>query len=347
MSTNLVAQVHKEPMQFNAIQLWSSAPYDPGPLESTFLMIMEILPRYASINNYPIFGCIVTAHSNFLSEMCFPPTVYHPLVSFHSQLSLSFIIGFPIISNMRFYGAHSMFDEMTLSGICYFSLINGSLHFKQWDPGTNKAPGSDHPITILVVCLEDETIIGTVGEWIHEPYDPLYVCFFENWYKCPAIKALNIPTCLRRLLELLYVDEYPNYVALKYDAALEKSTLSSCKDACLRNCLCLVLFCENGTGRCFHLDQIGHFQHFKKVKSGYVLCVTCSKAMLTDWGQFSVSAIHIAFSCIRFPNFFLDYVGTNANFLNESHPTIIFELAPSSSFWSIFVIVNTMLVLKL
>jgi hypothetical protein len=247
---------------------------------------------------------------------------------------------------MRFYSAHSMFDEMTLSGICYFSLINGSLHFKQWDPGTNKAPGSDHPITILIVCLEDKTIIGTVGEWIHEPFDPLYVCFVENWYKCPAIEALNIPACLRRLLELLYVDEYPNYLALKYDAALVKSTLSSCKDACLRNCLCLVLFCENSTARCFHLDQIGHFQHFKKVKSGYVLCVTCSKAMLTDWGQFSVSAIHIAFSCIRFPNFFLDYVGTNANFLNESHPTIIFELAPSSSFWSIFVIVNTMLVLQ-
>jgi hypothetical protein len=219
----------------------------------------------------------VTAHSNFISEMCFPPTVYHPLVPFHSQLSLALIIGFSIINIMRFYSAHYMFDEMTLSGICYFSLINGSLHFKQWDPGTNKARGSGLPITISIVRLDNKTIIETVGEWIHVPSDLFYVCFCENWYKCLAIlishfngKALNIPAYVRRLIELLYVDEYPNYVALKYDAALFKSTLSSCKDDCLRKWFCLVLFCENSISRCFHLDQIGHFQHFKRVKSGYV-----------------------------------------------------------------------------
>ncbi|MCI12930.1 hypothetical protein A2U01_0034040, partial [Trifolium medium] len=43
-STNLVAQVLKEPMQFDATQLWSFVPYDPGPLESPFLTIMETLP---------------------------------------------------------------------------------------------------------------------------------------------------------------------------------------------------------------------------------------------------------------------------------------------------------------
>jgi hypothetical protein len=107
------------------------------------------------------------------------------------------------------------------------------------------------------------------GWWIHEPYDPFYVCFFKNWYECPAIlishfngKPVNIPACFRRFIELLYVDEYPNYVALKYDAELLKSTLSSYKDAYLRNCPCLVLLCENSTTKCFHLDQIGHFQHF-------------------------------------------------------------------------------------
>jgi hypothetical protein len=80
-----------------------------------------------------------------------------------------------------------MFDEMTLSGICYFSLINGSLHFKQWDPGTNKARGSGLPITISIVRLDNKTIIETVGEWIHVPCDLFYVCFCENWYKCLAI----------------------------------------------------------------------------------------------------------------------------------------------------------------
>jgi hypothetical protein len=31
-----------------------------------------------------------------------------------------------------------------------------------------------------------------------------------------------------------------------------------------------VLFCENGTARCFDLDLIGSFLHFERVKSGYV-----------------------------------------------------------------------------
>jgi hypothetical protein len=87
------------------------------------------------------------------------------VIGFYSaQLSLSLVIGFPIISIHGFYSSHYLFDEMTLSGICYFSLINGSLHFKQWDSGTNKAPNVGLPITILTSCLEDKTIIETVGD---------------------------------------------------------------------------------------------------------------------------------------------------------------------------------------
>lgn len=43
---------------------------------------------------------------------------------------------------------------------------------------------------------------------------------------------------------------------------------------------------------------------------------------------------------------FLYYVGTHADLSNDPYSTIIFDLVPSSPFWSIFVIANTMLVLQ-
>ncbi|KAK2425439.1 G-type lectin S-receptor serine/threonine-protein kinase SD2-5 [Trifolium repens] len=90
---------------------------------------------------------------------------------------------------------------------------------------------------------------------IPEPCDPYYVFFFENWSSST---------------ELLYVGEDLDYFALKYDAPVLKSTLNSCKDACVRNCSCLVLFHENSTGRCFHFDQTGSFQRFKGNNGGFV-----------------------------------------------------------------------------
>jgi hypothetical protein len=114
---------------------------------------------------------------------------------------------------------------------------------------------------------------------IPEPCDPYYVCFFENWCECPTLlrsrfncKPPNISACSARSssTELLYVGEDLDYFALKYDAPVLKSTLNSCKDACVRNCSCLVLFHENSTGRCFHFDQTGSFQRFKGNNGGFV-----------------------------------------------------------------------------
>ncbi|GAU27801.1 hypothetical protein TSUD_113800 [Trifolium subterraneum] len=114
---------------------------------------------------------------------------------------------------------------------------------------------------------------------IPEPCDPYYVCFFENWCECPTLlrsrfncKPPNISACSPRSTstELLYVGENLDYFALKYDAPVLKSTLNSCKDACVRNCSCLVLFHENSTGRCFHFDQTGSFQRFKGSSGGFV-----------------------------------------------------------------------------
>lgn len=114
---------------------------------------------------------------------------------------------------------------------------------------------------------------------IPEPCDPYYVCFFENWCECPTLlrsrfncKPPNVSACSRgSSTELLYVGENLDYFALKYDApVLTKSTLNSCKEACVRNCSCLVLFYENSTGSCFLFEQTGSFQRFKGSSGGYV-----------------------------------------------------------------------------
>ncbi|KAL4292212.1 hypothetical protein S245_061697 [Arachis hypogaea] len=111
---------------------------------------------------------------------------------------------------------------------------------------------------------------------IPEPCDPYNVCFFENWCECPALlksrfncKPPNISTCSRTSTELLYVGEKLDYFALDYVAPVSKSNLNACKEACLGNCSCLVLFFENSTGRCFHFDQTGSFQRFKGGPGGF------------------------------------------------------------------------------
>ncbi|KAF7843259.1 G-type lectin S-receptor-like serine/threonine-protein kinase SD2-5 [Senna tora] len=112
---------------------------------------------------------------------------------------------------------------------------------------------------------------------IPEPCDPYYVCFFENWCECPKLlksrfncKLPNTSLCSRTPKELIYVGEKLDYFALKYVQPVSKSNLSACRDECLRNCSCRVLFFENSTGKCFHFDQTGSFQRYKGSSGGYV-----------------------------------------------------------------------------
>ncbi|XP_020228969.1 G-type lectin S-receptor-like serine/threonine-protein kinase SD2-5 [Cajanus cajan] len=111
---------------------------------------------------------------------------------------------------------------------------------------------------------------------IPEPCDPYYVCFFENWCVCPGplkpfnCKPPNITTCSKSSTELVFVGEELDYFALKYTAPVSKSNLNSCKEACLGNCSCLVLFFENSTGRCFHFHETGSFQRSRGGTGGYV-----------------------------------------------------------------------------
>ncbi|KAF1886242.1 hypothetical protein Lal_00045472 [Lupinus albus] len=116
---------------------------------------------------------------------------------------------------------------------------------------------------------------------IPEPCDPYNVCFFENWCECPSLLKSRFnckpptpdnSTCSRNRnsTELVYVGEELDYFALKYVAPVSKSSLNACKDACLGNCSCLVLFFENSTSRCFHFDQTGSFQRSKGSTGGYI-----------------------------------------------------------------------------
>ncbi|PQQ10331.1 G-type lectin S-receptor-like serine/threonine-protein kinase SD2-5 [Prunus yedoensis var. nudiflora] len=112
-----------------------------------------------------------------------------------------------------------------------------------------------------------------------EPCDPYYVCFFENWCECPSLltsrfncKPQALPTCntSRSSVELLYVGEKLDYFALGFSTPSLKSNLSSCKEACLSDCSCLVLFFENSSGHCFLFDRVGSFERSAANSSGYI-----------------------------------------------------------------------------
>ncbi|PQQ07383.1 G-type lectin S-receptor-like serine/threonine-protein kinase SD2-5 [Prunus yedoensis var. nudiflora] len=112
-----------------------------------------------------------------------------------------------------------------------------------------------------------------------EPCDPYYVCFFENWCECPSLlnsrfncKPQALPTCntSKSSVELLYVGEKLDYFALGFSTPSLKSNLSSCKEACLSDCSCLVLFFENSSGHCFLFDRVGSFERSAANSTGYI-----------------------------------------------------------------------------
>lgn len=112
-----------------------------------------------------------------------------------------------------------------------------------------------------------------------EPCDPYYVCYFENWCQCPSLltsrfncKPQALPTCntSKSSVELLYVGEKLDYFALGFSTPSLKSNLSSCKEACLGDCSCLVLFFENSSGHCFLFDRVGSFERSAANSTGYI-----------------------------------------------------------------------------
>ncbi|KAJ9190031.1 hypothetical protein P3X46_001268 [Hevea brasiliensis] len=114
---------------------------------------------------------------------------------------------------------------------------------------------------------------------IPEPCERYYVCYFDNRCQCPSqlnthfgCKPPEASTCNGSKIsaELFYVGEKLDYFAFGFVTPFLKSNLNACKEACLGNCPCIVLFFENSTGRCFLFDQVGSLTRSQPGSSGYI-----------------------------------------------------------------------------
>ncbi|KAJ4718394.1 putative S-receptor kinase [Melia azedarach] len=122
---------------------------------------------------------------------------------------------------------------------------------------------------------------------VPEHCSPYYVCSFDGWCLCPS--SLNSQfNCKPPIAsacnssnfsaELFYVGEKLEYFALGFVAPLPRYDLDACKESCLHNCSCSVLFFENSTGNCFLFDQIGNFQRSQLGSAGYISYMKVSTA---------------------------------------------------------------------
>ncbi|KAL7189761.1 hypothetical protein ACSBR1_039409 [Camellia fascicularis] len=104
-----------------------------------------------------------------------------------------------------------------------------------------------------------------------EPCDPYYRCEFlseKNCY-CP-LELSNLPSCnhwigspcdgSKSSIQLLNMGDKLDYFALEFVSPYANCDLKGCRDACVSNCSCLMLFFENNSGNCFLFDEIGSFQ---------------------------------------------------------------------------------------
>lgn len=108
------------------------------------------------------------------------------------------------------------------------------------------------------------------------PYD---VCFFDNFCKC-APPVLSTYDCRPPIVsscnssnsptKLFYVGEKLDYFALGFETPKLNFSLDACKEACVRNCSCAVLFFDNATSKCFLFDQVGGLQRAKEGTNGFV-----------------------------------------------------------------------------
>lgn len=113
---------------------------------------------------------------------------------------------------------------------------------------------------------------------IPEPCNPYVVCSFDIRCQCPLALSSH-PDCMPKLdipcnssqsvVKMSYIGEKLNYFALGFVAPVLKTHLNGCKEACIRNCSCRVLFFENTSGNCFLFDQIGSLQRADSGSSGF------------------------------------------------------------------------------
>ncbi|KAJ0007359.1 hypothetical protein Pint_30118 [Pistacia integerrima] len=120
-----------------------------------------------------------------------------------------------------------------------------------------------------------------------EPCGRYHVCYFFNQCQCPA--SLNsrfnckppiasTGNSSRNSTELFVVGTKLDYFALAFVSPISRYSLDTCREACLRNCSCSVLFFENHSGNCFLFDSIGGFQRPLEGSAGYVSYMKVSRA---------------------------------------------------------------------
>lgn len=114
---------------------------------------------------------------------------------------------------------------------------------------------------------------------VPEPCNLYFVCYFDNWCQCPTSLRSQFncrppvtSTCNDSLssAKLFYVGEKLDYFALGFAAPFPSYDLNTCKEDCLHNCSCSVLFFENSTKNCFLFDRIGSLQRSQSGSTGYV-----------------------------------------------------------------------------
>ncbi|KAF9614974.1 hypothetical protein IFM89_021404 [Coptis chinensis] len=113
-----------------------------------------------------------------------------------------------------------------------------------------------------------------------ESCDSYYVCYGkDNKCQCPSALSSR-PNCSPGLvspcnnskdpMQLLDVGDKLDYFALEYVTPFSNFNLSSCKNACLKNCSCVVLFFETSSRNCYLFDQIGSLQQPSQSSAGFV-----------------------------------------------------------------------------
>ncbi|XP_057969633.1 G-type lectin S-receptor-like serine/threonine-protein kinase SD2-5 isoform X1 [Malania oleifera] len=122
---------------------------------------------------------------------------------------------------------------------------------------------------------------------IPESCQPYEVCSFENRCQCPSPlfsnfmckpPRLNSSTCNSSEVDFLFVGEELNYFALDFVSPFSKTDLNGCKEACQRNCSCVVLFFESSLGSCYLFDQIGSLQRADQGAAGFTSYVKVLKS---------------------------------------------------------------------
>ncbi|XP_059631025.1 G-type lectin S-receptor-like serine/threonine-protein kinase SD2-5 [Cornus florida] len=104
-----------------------------------------------------------------------------------------------------------------------------------------------------------------------EPCGPYTICENSNFCRCfPGLGRGTFPSCnpwisfpcngSKSSEMLLEMGDEVDYFALEFTTPFPNVSLSACKDACLGNCSCLMLFFENKSGNCFLFDDVGSFR---------------------------------------------------------------------------------------